>query len=390
MREHELAREESEAALRRAHAATAVSPGRAHEAYEQAQRLAAEEREDTAASVEPAVQLQPDNEDDARERAASEKRMVEAQRQREMASVQSWEHRPYGKRSDAGLVRVIGLAYESAGTSERGAAAAAEKARVLEERLAEEKAAGQTRGQAFVAAAATVLDQAEAKAKQAAEEAGRAIIARAGAEQKHTHLREYLEPKRDLSFFERRRAGVTLKQLEADISKVAAERAALRTEADRAENAARDAREEAWKLVRDSNFAGQFRDLDADKPSPKDIDVVTARLATMRERLPDVEMRLDRHDAQTLARLQGEVTKYTDAAASSRKTVATGQAEQVLRKTIATKYPELHRIETKARRSHIVEQKHAAAEQSRARAQESAGYHRQPPSQGRGGPSVGR
>ncbi|MFF9638735.1 MobF family relaxase [Streptomyces bacillaris] len=389
-REHERAREESEATLRRAHAATAVSPGRAYEAYEQARRAAAEEREDTTVSVEPAVQLQPGNEDDARERAAGEKRMAEAQRQRAMASVQSWKNRPYGKRSDAGLARLIGLAYESAGISERGAAAAAEKARVLEERLAQEKEAGQTRGQAFVAAAATVLDQAEAKAKKAAEEAGRAIIARAEAERKHTYLRDYLEPKRDLTFFERRRAGVTLKQLEADISEVAAERAALRTEADRAEMSARAAREEAWQLVRDSTLAGQFRDLDADKPSPKDIDVVTARLATMRERLPDVEMRLDRRDAQALARLQGEVTKYTDAAANSRRTVATGQAEQVLRKTIATKYPELHDIETKARRSHIVEQKRAAAEQSRARAQESAGYHRQPPSQGRGGPSMGR
>ncbi|MFJ8856034.1 hypothetical protein [Streptomyces sp. NPDC102437] len=110
----------------------------------------------------------------------------------------------------------------------------------------------------------------------------------------------------------------------------------------------------------------------------------------MRERLPDVEMRLDRRDAQTLARLQGEVTKYTDAAASSGKTVAAGQAEQVLRKTIAAKYPELHDIETKARRTHIVAQKRAAAEQSRALAQESAGYHRQPPSQGRSGPFMGR
>ncbi|MYX18454.1 AAA family ATPase [Streptomyces sp. SID8374] len=388
--ERELAREESEAALRRAHAATAVSPGRAHDAYEQAQLLAAEEREDTTASVEPVVQLQPGNEDDVRERSASEKRLAEAQRQREMASVQSWKHRPYGKRSDAGLARLIGLAHESAGMSERGAAEAAEMARVLEERLAEEKESGQTRGQAFVAAAATVLDQAEAKAKKAVEEAGRAITARAAAEQKDTHLRAYLEPKRDLSFFERRRAGVTLKQLEADISEVSAERAALRTEADRAQTAARDAREAAWQLVRDSNFAGQFRDLDADKPSPKNTDIVIARLATMRERLPDIEMRLDRRDAQALARLQGEVTTYTGAAARSRRTVATGQAEQVLRKTIATKYPELHAVETTARRSHIVEQKRAAADQFRARAQESAGYHRQPPSQGRGGPSMGR
>lgn len=84
------------------------------------------------------------------------------------------------------------------------------------------------------------------------------------------------------------------------------------------------------------------------------------------------------------------MTQYTDTAASSRRTVATGQAEQVLRRTIAAKYPELHDVETQARRSHIVAQKRAAAEQSRARMQESAGYHHQSPSQGRSGPSRGR
>ncbi|WP_167381491.1 hypothetical protein [Streptomyces misionensis] len=141
-------------------------------------------------------------------------------------------------------------------------------------------------------------------------------------------------------------------------------------------------------MIRTSKFAGQFRDVDAQKPAPDDVATVTERLTKMREQLPDIEISLDRRDAQTLTRLQGEVTQYTDAAAKSRKTVAAGQAEQALRKTIATKYPELHDIETKARRSHIVAQKRAAAEQSRARAQESAGYHRQPPSQGLGGPSL--
>ncbi|MET9347699.1 hypothetical protein [Streptomyces termitum] len=303
--------------------------------------------------------------------------------------MQSWKTRPYGKRSDADLTRAIGLAHERAGITERAAEQTAQKARVLEDRLAEEKASGWTRGQAFVAGAATVLDQAQAKAKEAAEEAGRALNAHREAEQKDTYLREYLKPKRGLSFIERRRARLTLKQLEADIRDVSDERAALRAEAGRAA-AADKARDAAWKLVRESSLAGQFRDLDTDKPAPKDIEVVTARLAAMRERLPDVEMRLDRRDAQTLARLRGEVTQYTDAAAQSRATVAAGQAERALRQAIATKYPELHDIETKARRSYLVEQKRAAAEQSRARAQESAGYHRQPPSQGRSGPSMGR
>ncbi|MEV3896512.1 hypothetical protein [Streptomyces anulatus] len=391
-REHERTREESEAALRRAQEATAVSPARARAAYEQAQRLAAEALDTTGTDrdTDAAVKLEPVTDEDARERADNEKRMAESQRRREMAAVESWKRRPLGRQSDTALARRIGLAFEAAKDADRYAAQKQQEARALEERLTEEKESGQTRGQAYVANAGTVLDQAQATAKKAAEETGRALNARAAAEQKDTHLREYLEPKRDLTFFERRRAGVTLKQLEADIRDVTSERAALWTEQNRAENAARDHRLEAWELVRGSNFAGQFRDLGADKPAPKDIDVVTDQLAGMRERLPDVEMRLDRRDAQTLARLQGEATTFTETAASSRATVAAGQAEQVLRKTIATKYPELHDIETKARRSHIVEQKRAAAEQTRARAQESASYHRQPPSQGRGGPSLGR
>lgn len=386
VRERELAREESEAALRRAHAATAVSSGRAREAYEQAQRLAAEERDDTAAAVEPAVQLQPDNEDNARERAASEKRLAQIQRQREMAAVQSWKTRPYGKRSDADLVQVIGLAYERAGIAERAAAQTAEKARVLEERLAQEKEAGQTRGQAFVAEAETLLDQAEAKVKEAAQQLAREANARKEAEERHRYLRDYLEPKKDLGRLERLRAGVTKKQIAADIADVTAERAAWRTEESEARIAAKAARVEAWEMIRTSEFAGQFRDVDAQKFAPDDVATVTERLVKMREQLPDIEIRLDRRDAQTLTRLQGEATQYTEAAAKGRQTVAAGQAEQALRKTIAKKYPELYDIETKARRSHLVAQKRASAEQTRARAQESAAYHRQPPSQGRGGP----
>ncbi|SEE58660.1 conjugative relaxase domain-containing protein, TrwC/TraI family [Streptomyces misionensis] len=388
VREHERARGESEAALRRAHAATAVSPGRARQAQEEAQRVAAEAQADTAAADDVAVQVQPATEDDARERAANEKRLAEIQRRREMASVQSWKTRPYGKRSDAELARVIKLAYERAGIAERGAAQTAEKARVLEERLAQEREAGQTRGQAFVAAAATLLDQAEAKAQEAAQQLARAANARKEAEERDRYLRDYLEPKKNLGPLERLRAGVTKKQIAADIADVTAERAAWHTEASEARSAANAARVAAWEMIRTSKFAGQFRDVDAQKPAPDDVATVTERLTKMREQLPDIEISLDRRDAQTLTRLQGEVTQYTDAAAKSRKTVAAGQAEQALRKTIATKYPELHDIETKARRSHIVAQKRAAAEQSRARAQESAGYHRQPPSQGLGGPSL--
>ncbi|WP_329564526.1 AAA family ATPase (plasmid) [Streptomyces uncialis] len=384
-REHERAREESEAALRRVRAATAVSTGRAREAYEQAQRLAAEER---AATVEPAVEFEPAGADETRERAASEKSLAETQRLREMAAVLPWKARPYGKRSDADLARAAGLAHEGIGMAERGARDATEKARLLEERLAQEKAAGQTRGQAIVVEAATLLDQAEAKAKEAAQELAREANARKEAEQRDKHLREYLEPKKDLTRWERVRANITKKQIEADIKAVTAERAAWRTEESEARNAARDARVEAWETIRTSKHVGQFRDVEAEKFAPADLDTVTERLATMREQLPDIERRIDRRDAQKLTSLQGEATKYTEAAAKHRTTVATVRTEQARRADIAEKYPELHDKETKARRSYAIEQKRAAIERSRAAAQSSAtAYRHTPPSQGRSGPS---
>ncbi|WP_206507922.1 hypothetical protein [Streptomyces chrestomyceticus] len=57
---------------------------------------------------------------------------------------------------------------------------------------------------------------------------------------------------------------------------------------------------EAWETIRTSQFAGQFRDVDAQKPAPDDVVTVTERLAKMREQLPDSEILLDRRDAQTL------------------------------------------------------------------------------------------
>jgi hypothetical protein len=81
VREHELAREGSEAALRRAYAATAVSPGYAYQAQEEAHR----------AADDVTMQVQPITEDDARERPAGEERLAEDQCRREIAAVQPWK-----------------------------------------------------------------------------------------------------------------------------------------------------------------------------------------------------------------------------------------------------------------------------------------------------------
>ncbi|WOP07045.1 hypothetical protein R2B67_00170 [Streptomyces cyaneofuscatus] len=282
------------------------------------------------------------------------------------------------------------MAQEAGTLAEHSARRTAEEARLLEERLAQEKAAGQTRGQAVAASAATLLDQAEMKAAEAVRESARELNAKSRAEEKDRYLRDYLEPKKKLGLMERLRRGLTKKQIDKDIKDVTAERTAWRTEEGEARTAARDAKVEAWALIRTSKLAEQFRDVDATKFAPDDVTTVTERLATMRGQLPDIELRIDRRDAQKLTRLQGEATQYTEAAAKHRTTAAAARTEQARRADMAKRHPELYDIETKARRSYAVQQKRAAAEQSRARAQESAGYHRTPPNQGRGGPSAGR
>ncbi|WP_055522903.1 MobF family relaxase [Streptomyces graminilatus] len=391
-REHELAREETEAALRRARAATAVSPGHAQEAYEQAQRLAVEARDSAEASEERAVLLQPADADEARERADRTERLAEIQRRREMAAVPSWKSRLYGTRSDAGLRRLLGLAHEAGGHAERAAQDAAGKARVLEERLAREREAGQTRGQAFVAEAATVLDQAEAKAQEAAEQLAREANARERAEERDRYLKEHLDPKKDMGRLALRLHFTSKKEHTALTAEVTAERAAWRTEESDARIAAREARVEAWELIRTSKFAGHFGDETGAKQfAPADVGTVRGRLTEMREQLPDIELRIDRRDAQKLTGLQGEAAKFEAAAAKNNKTVEAVRAEQGRRAEIARRYPELHDVETKARAAYAVQRKREAVAQSRA-AQEasSAAYRHHTPSEGRRGPSAGR
>ena len=388
--EHEVAREESEAALRRAHEATTVSPARAREAYEQAQRLAAHETTDAQDADEMAVSLEPATDDDARERAAREKRMADNQRRREMASVQSWKSRPFGKQSDAALARRIGLSYEAAGQAEGFAAKKAEEARVLEERLVQEKQSGQTRGQAFVAAAATVLDQAEAKAKQAAEEAGRAMNARAAAEQKDTHLREYLEPKRDLSFFERRRA---VRHPEAAGGHHQRRVRRARGAAD----GGQPGRERGPRRPRGGVEAGARQQLRGTVSRPR-----------RRPAFPEgarCRHRAVGHDARAAARRRDAPgpPRRPDAgppARRGRQVQGGGRQQPGHRGGRAGRAGlaqddrhELPRAPRRRDQGPPVAHRRAEArgrQRSQALAQESASYHRQQPSQGRGGPSMGR
>ncbi|MGW5234600.1 hypothetical protein ACWEQU_20465, partial [Streptomyces nodosus] len=290
------------------------------EAYEQAQRFAAEARDRAEASAERAILLQPADEDEARERADREKRLAELQRRREMAAVPSWKSRLYGTRSDAELRRILGQAYEAAGIAERAAQDAEGKARVLEERLAREREAGQTRGQAFVAEAAALLDQAEAKAQEAAEHLAREANARERAEEQDRYLTEHPDSKKDMSRLALRLHFTSKKEHTVLTRQVTAERAAWRTEESDARNAARDARVEAWELIRTSKFAGHLSDVGAKQFAPADVD-------TVREQLPDIEMRIDRRDAQKLTGLQGEAAKFEAAAAKNNKTIEAVRAE---------------------------------------------------------------
>ncbi|MEW1723862.1 MobF family relaxase [Streptomyces sp. NPDC093109] len=384
-REYEQTREANEAALARVRAARAVSPALAQEARAQAQRVA----EETQQRTEPDDRVVPPAPDGKTDGSSDHERELAASRRwREMAALPAWRTRPYGKHSDAGLRLKVGDFLAKAKTCEQGALNAAEKARALEERLAREKNAGQTRGQTYAAEASVLLAYAEKKAAEAGREAANATNAKAQAQEADRYLTEHLEPQKVRGRVALLLAGTSKKEHRELTQRYTAERAAWRTEESRADSAARDARIAAWETVRTSEFAGQFREMGAEKYAPSSLDAVTEKLAAMREHLPTVEQRLDRHDAQLLTRLKGDITSYESAAAKNRANAASGQEEQARRSEIAKKYPELHDIETRARAAHAAEQK--AAVRARASAEASAAAYRHQPAQSRKGSFPGR
>ncbi|MFB8166286.1 hypothetical protein ACFC4B_35730, partial [Streptomyces rubiginosohelvolus] len=229
----------------------------------------------------------------------------------------------------------------------------------------------------------TLLDQAEAKAQEAAEHLAREANARARADERDRYLKDHLDPKKDMGRVALRLHGTSKKEHTALTAEVTAERAAWRTEESDARNAARDARVEAWELIRTSKFAGHFSDdVGAKQFAPADVATVRERLTQMREQLPDIEMRIDRRDAQKLTSLQGEAAKFQAAAAKNNKTIEAVRTEQRRRADIARKYPELHDIETKARAAYAVQRKREAVAQSRtAQEASTAAYRHHTPSE---------
>lgn len=125
-------------------------------------------------------------------------------------------------------------------------------------------------------------------------------------------------------------------------------RAAAWTVESRANIAARDALDEAWKILRASDYAHvlQIEDRRPDTP-----ELALQRLEEMRGKLPDVAHRVDTADENKRARLNGEIKRRREEAADHRAYAALARAEQAQRREIAEKFPQLHDIETGARQA---------------------------------------
>jgi hypothetical protein len=369
-----------EAVRRRAAAARATSPLRSR-------RPAQPDGTPVPGSAEPPQQQQ----EEAGELTEQQRRQLAGfERSREQRAVPSWSDqgaRPYGRRSDAELVRLADDYDQRAKLSEQAAAAAALQAKEMDERLEAERTAGATRGHLAAADVAGVLDEADrhlaaARVHQEQADAARAELARTDT------VLTALDAHKDLNRAQLRMAGTSRKE---HTKLTAYHRAALAEQTTalfRADAAARDGADAVWRTVRTDPAAAPLQDR-ISGPPPRGVDETAHRLAVLRQALPEVARRIDRIDLEDVARLHGNATRSTQDTATNRTNAAAVRAEQQLRAAIASRHPELHDTESQARRAHLAEQR-ATREQQAREAAARQGRRYQPPGPNRGGPSMGR
>lgn|GEM_PF-557613 len=371
-----------EAVRRRAAAARATSPLRPRHPTEPVGPA------DTPAPPSPAEPQEPEQELTGSQR----EQLAGFERSREQRAVPSWTDRaarPYGRRSDAALVRLAADYDQRATLAEQAATAAALRAKEMDERLAREHAAGTTRGHRAAADVAGVLDDAgrhmaTARAHQEQADAARAALARTD-----TALAA-LEAHEGKSRLELRLAGTSRKEHRQLTDHHRAARIEQTTALLRADAAARADAEAAWRTVRASAAAELLHDqvAGAGQAPPRGVEETAHRLAVLRRALPELARRIDRADLQDAARLHGNAARAAQDAAGNRENAAAVRTEQHLRANLAARHPELHDTESQARRAHLAQQR-AREQQARENAARQ-GRRYEPPAPGRRGPGLSR
>ncbi|MFI0901829.1 MobF family relaxase [Streptomyces sp. NPDC020983] len=365
-----------EAVRRRAAAARATSPLRSKRPAESA----------GAPAPRPAEPPEPQPELTGDQR----RQLADFERSREQRAVPSWSDRaarPYGRRSDAELVRLAADYDQRAKLAEQAAAAAALKAKEMDERLERERTAGATRGQLAAADVAGVLDEADRHLQAARVHQEQADAVRAELARTETALTA-LDKHKDLNRAQLRLAGTSRKEHTKLTAHHRAAFAEQTTALFRADAAARDGADTAWRTVRTDPAAKPLQGQIAGQP-PRGVDETAHRLAVLRRALPELARRIDRTDLEDVARLHGNAARSSQDATGNRVNAAAVRSEQKLRASIAARHPELHDTESQARRAHLAQQR-AQREQQAREAAAHQGRRYEPPAPKRGGPSMGR
>ncbi|MGW4914611.1 hypothetical protein [Streptomyces sp. NPDC004270] len=293
----------------------------------------------------------------------TDEQIAKLQRMRDERAVPPWTTRPYGDTTNRTLNKEISNNEKLAEEFEDLARQNDVAARALADQLERDAAAGHTRGQQYAGEAGALLDAADQLLNTAHRELAR------GEEKGWLTLRL---------------AGSSRKEQRELHDRYTGERVAARTEQVRAQNAARHAVTDAWKLVKESRFASNLGVSQYER-GPEDIVVVADRFAEMRTAAERTGHRIDVRDQQRVGRLTGKATTQRGDAERARARAAQASAEKTLRTEIAAKHPQLHDMQSAGRRAaqQQREAREARAAAIRARNEQSAAASYTGPSQGR-------
>ncbi|MGD6765957.1 MobF family relaxase [Streptomyces sp. BH097] len=305
---------------------------------------------------------------------------------REEREVEPWTSRPYGMDTDLELDRAIERKLNAAKELDKAADATEERLDKLVDRIEEAEGEGTTPGQQWAGEAGQLLEKAERSLTSVYTELDTAAAQKRTAEARTEWLAEIRksDQKSTVGLWMSGNTRAGRKKL---TDTVTAQRAEAWQEQSRASVAARETLKDAWELLRTSRFAETLK---ANKPVPGDVEEVSKAFKAMREVAVAHGHSIDVRNGQRVGSLQKDLTTQREGAQSLRGEAADVRVEQQQRKTIAERFPELHKQEMKGRVEHLEERKARAAERARNYANEASSYQPPAPTQSRGGPSMGR
>ncbi|MEH0467204.1 MobF family relaxase [Streptomyces acidiscabies] len=360
----------------------------AEEARAEAERRLQRTRDDRPADVQtPAAEVVQHDQEQGETRRQEQLRLTDEQLDRlrvlkEERSVPAWKTRPFGDVTDRKLNIAIAENDRLAESLDDLAREDEVAARALAEQIDRAAAAGQTRGQAYVAEAGLLLDQADALVATARTELATAAEMKRAADER-TEWLATIKKTSEKSRIALRLALTSRKEQQELTSRYTSERASARSQQHDAENAARDSLSDAWQLIKGSRFASSLG-VEQHKRPPSDVEGVASRFAEMRAAADRTGHSIDVRDQQRVGRLTGNAATQRGAAERARTLSGQARAEKELRTDIATRFPQLHDLESAGRHALQQQRQAQAARRAeiRARNEQSATAYT-PPSQGR-------